>query len=331
MVRAAIVGLGWQGMQVVRRMHSSRRLKVAAALDPSGADADFAAQYGLRLTAHWDELLCDPDIEAIILCAPHPPHVRQILDAASAGKHVFCGTPLAPAEAERAAVACRAAGVVLGIGHERRFEPAATEIRRMMREGVLGAIMHVEAHVGRDALADAPASPAGAVPAATAGWDFHLTDLCLDLFGPVTEVYAQTSRQAPGRGAPVVAAHLRFASGATGSLNAVPATPHSMGMTLFGSEGWCEIRNHSHPGVTRLTYQSRKGHSDSVELEWEDAVRANLDAFADAVAGGDLDPVAHERAANIAMIEAIHKSAARNMPVPIDSLSGTRRPVAAIA
>lgn len=339
MVRAAIVGLGWRGKHVIGRMRRSKKLEVVAALDASGANAAFAAEHGLRFTMNWEELIGDRAVEVIILCTPHFPQTRQVFAAAAAGKHIFCESPMAAsrADSERWAAACGSAGVILGVGHERRFEPAATELRRMVREGVLGTILHVEAQFSQGEPTGDPEEGWCGLRAASGltalGTD--LAELCLDLFGPVAEVHAQAAGPASNLPSGHVAnVRLRFESGATGSLISIPATPLYIGMTVFGSEGWLEIRNQGHkPGLTRLTYQSRKGYADTVELEWEDAVCANLDAFADLIEKGSGYPVAHGKIANAAMFDAIGQSAARNMPVPIiNSSSGTPlRPVAAIA
>jgi predicted dehydrogenase len=344
MVRAAIVGLGWWGKHIVRRMNGSDKLKVVAALETSDAQAPFAEEHGLRFTTDWNEVLSDPDIDAVILCTPHSLHTQQVLAVAAAGKHVFCEKPLAltRADAERSVEACRASGVMLGIGHERRFEPAMVEVRRMIREGVLGTIMHAEANFSHDKLANVPetdwrASPVDAPAAGMTAMGIHLTDLYLDLFGPIDEVYAQTAQRVSKRpNGDVVSVQMRFASGATGYINAILVTPLYIGMTVFGSEGWVEVRNHTHPdtpGLTTLTYQNRNGHTDQLEFGWEDAVRTNLEAFADSIRNGAEYPFTDaQKVANIATLEAICQSAAGNMPVRIEATAGARlRPVAASA
>ncbi len=71
-----------------------------------------------------------------MLCTPHRLHAEQIVAAAAAGRHVFCEKPLTTSgqEARAAIAAVREAGVQLGIGHERRFEPAVQRLREMCRE-----------------------------------------------------------------------------------------------------------------------------------------------------------------------------------------------------
>jgi len=344
MIRAAIVGLGWWGRHIVRRVQDSQKITLVAALETARTHAGFAAEHGLRFSTEWDDILSDPAIDAVILCTPHSLHTEQVLAVAAAGKHVLCEKPLAltRTDAELSVGACRAAGVLLGIGHERRFEPAAIELRRMIRDGALGTIMHVEANFSHDKLAHVPetdwrASSTDAPAAGMTAMGIHLTDLYLDLFGPITEVYAQTTQRVSRRpNGDVVSVQMRFASGATGYLNAILVTPLYIAMTIFGSEAWVEVRNHTHPdtpGTSTLTYQNRNGYRDVIEFPWEDAVRKNLEAFADAIESGTRYPFTDaQKIANIATLEAICVSAAHNTPVRIDGVSVNRpRPLAMTA
>ncbi|MCA6109394.1 Gfo/Idh/MocA family protein [Bradyrhizobium cenepequi] len=74
------------------------------------------------------------------------------------GKHVFCEKPvgLSVDEVRRSMDACRAAGVRLGVGHERRFEPAMEELRKLVVDGSFGTIMHVEAEFHLDGFRAQP-------------------------------------------------------------------------------------------------------------------------------------------------------------------------------
>ena len=330
MIRAAVAGLGWWGKHIVRRMEHSEALRVVAAVDPNPAHAAFAAEHGIPVAPDFGAVLRDDAIDAVILCTPHTMHIEQVLAAAAAGKHVFCEKPLAltRADAERSVEACRAAGVVLGIGHERRYEPAMMEVRRLVREGLLGTIMHVEANFSHDKLADVPAgdwrtSPKDAPAAGMTAMGIHLTDLFVDLFGPMREVYAATtSRVAYPHNGDVISVHARFASGPTGYLNAILVTPLYLRFTVFGSQAWVEVRNESHPdtpgGAVHLVLQHRDGRREAHEYPWTDAVRDNLEAFARAAEGHAEYPFTDEqKIANIAALEAIARSAAENAPVAI--------------
>src|SRR4051812_22186384 len=329
MIRAAVAGLGWWGKHIVRRMRDSDALRVVAAIEANPALAGFAAEHGLAFTTDFAAVLRDPEIDAVILCTPHTLHAEQVLAAAAAGKHVFCEKPLAltRADAERSVEACRKAGVTLGIGHERRYEAAIGEARRLVREGALGTIMHVEANFSHDKLANVPegdwrASPKDAPAAGMTAMGIHLTDLYLDLFGPVTEVFAATtSRVAYRQTGDVISVLMRFESGATGYINAILVTPLYIGLTIFGSEGWLEIRNHTHPdtpGPATLTVQYRDGRRETRDYEWGDTVREGLETFARAVESGVPYPFSDaQKIGNVAVLEAICRSAASNTPVAI--------------
>jgi predicted dehydrogenase len=327
-IRAAIVGLGGWGRHIVRSLAGSKTIELVRAADVNvEAVADFASDHGLDLYDGLEPLLADGAIDAVILATPHSLHEAQILAVAGAGKHVFCEKPLAlsKASAERSIAACRAAGVVLGIGHERRFEPGLIEIKRMVAEGTLGTIMHVESNFSHDKLAkvaatDWRASPIEAPAAAMTGMGIHLTDAYIHLFGEVAEVYAQTARRVTAsQSGDVVSVQLRFAAGMTGYLNAIMATPLYLRFQVFGSEAWVEARNATHPdtpGATTLTVCPKGGEPQSRELAWTDSVRANFEAFAEAVAGrADYPFTCHEMLHNSAVFEAICRSAESGAPV----------------
>jgi len=323
MIRAAVAGLGWWGKHIVRRLAESQKIKVVAAVEPAlEKHAEFAKQYGLPVKPRLEDVLEDKSIDAVILATPHSMHTAQVTAAAAAGKHVFCEKPLAltRADAEKSVAACKAAGVVLGIGHERRFEPALKEVRRLVASGELGTIMHVEANFSHDKLANVPltdwrSSSKDSPAAGMTGMGIHLTDAFISMFGPITEVFASTAQRVrPAENGDVVSVDVRFASGATGYLNAILVTPLYLRFTVFGSTAWVEVRNHTHPdtpGPSTLTLQ-RSGAAPEVRTyEWTDSVRENLEAFADACEGRGTYPFTDEqKIGNIAVLEAICRSAA---------------------
>ncbi|MFZ1103084.1 MAG: Gfo/Idh/MocA family oxidoreductase [Hyphomicrobiaceae bacterium] len=333
MINAAIAGLGWWGQHVVRSLAGSEHLRIVKAVETNAARAAFAAEHGLQFAGDLANALADPAIDAVILCTPHAVHTEQVLACAAAKKHVFCEKPLAltRADAARSVAACGAAGVVLGIGHERRYEPAIVEVGRLVREGALGTLMHVEANFNHDKLANVPAgdwraSPKDAPAAGMTAMGIHLSDLFVELLGPATQAFAvTTSRVAYPDNGDVVSALIRFESGATGYLNAILVTPHYLCLTVFGSEAWVEVRNETHPdtpGPSVLTLQHRDGRRETRAYQWVNTVRLNLEAFARAIDRGAPYPFTDaEKIGNIAVLEAIYRSAASNAPVRIDSLA----------
>lgn len=329
MIDVAVVGLGWWGRRIVASLHgNSDKLRITLAVD-SRANAldELPEAQRPRLVTELDDALANDDIDAVILATPHSLHEEQILRCAFADKHVFAEKPLTlTAEgAERVVAACEDAEVVLGVGHMRRFEPALVEIKRLIDTGELGTLMHVESNFSHDLLADvdpgdwrasANESP---IPALSA-MAIHLTDAYLHLFGPIKEVYAlSTSRAGRWGSGDVLSIQFRFASGMTGSLSTILVTPMYVRFQVFGHNAWVEALSDVHPGaegVTSLTVARSGAERTTSELHSIDTVRANLEAFADAIDGRAPYPFTNdEKIGNVAVMEAVIESARTGLPV----------------
>src|SRR5207245_421472 len=85
--------------------------------------------------AEHQEAIQHPGVEAVILATPHSLHAEQIERAVAAGKHIFCEKPLALTKsgAEAVVAACAKNNLVLGMGHERRWEPPVAQLLDMAR------------------------------------------------------------------------------------------------------------------------------------------------------------------------------------------------------
>ena len=113
-----IAGFGWWGRHISNRLKGHPSLRIAAVAEPVAALHPEIEGMGLRVVDAYEELLADPSIDAVMLTTPNMFHEEQVVAGAAAGKHVFCEKPLGITEtsARRSVEACRAAGVVLGIG-----------------------------------------------------------------------------------------------------------------------------------------------------------------------------------------------------------------------
>ena len=329
MLKAAVIGLGWWGKHIVRRTKGSRDLRLVLAVDQNETLRPFAEENGVKYASRLEDALTDKDVEAVILATPHALHTQQIAAVAKAGKHVFCEKPLAlnRKDAEASVAACKAAGVFLGIGHERRYEPAMTKLRQIVKSGALGTIMHAEACFNHDKLANVPkgdwrTSPKDAPAAGMTAMGIHLTDAFIDLFGPVEEAFAMTAaRVAYKDNGDVVSALLRHAGGSTSYINAILVTHHRIGYLVYGSDGWADVSYTTHPdtpGPSKLTVEMRDGRREAWDYQWEDTVRLNLEAFARAAQGqGEYMFTDAQKIANIATLEAICTSVAEGRPVKV--------------
>ena len=317
MIDAAIVGLGRWGRSLVEA--GSAGLRFTRAVEPDLASAaSFATQHGMALTADLDSVLADPAIGAVLLATPHSLHPAQVLTCAAAGKPVFCEKPLALtlAEARRMLAACEAAGLPLVVGHNRRFWPAMQALRRLVQDGTLGQVVHVEGHnsnenagAGRAGWRLAPAeSPAGGLT----GAGLHVLDAFPSLMGPVRRVQARLlSHKPPPEPVDTLSVLVEFAGGTSGVMATVRDTPFYLRLHVFGTRGSAEVL-----GETTLILRRSGAAPETLPIAPTNSLRAELDAFADLLAHGTPHPIPPaEMLATVAAFEAVVASVSADAPV----------------
>jgi predicted dehydrogenase len=317
MLRVACVGLGWWSDELAQAVHgkSDKVLIVGGAARTPAKRTAFAERFGARAYDSYEKVLHDPEVEAVILTTPHSLHADHIVAAAKAGKHVFVEKPFAltAASATTAAEACRKAGLVLAVGHNRRFAPTAIELKRLVDAGTFGTILHAEANFSApSALAYTPErwrasrveSPAGGL----AGLGIHMIDALIWLLGPIGRTACQAKRRAVSVDIDdTTSALIEFDSGYTGYLGTSCAAPYVADLRVLGTGAIATARG----DFTRLELQPAGGKPQSIAVASIDTVRAELEAFADACANGPAYPIPVEEAIHgVAVMESMARSAA---------------------
>jgi myo-inositol 2-dehydrogenase / D-chiro-inositol 1-dehydrogenase len=107
-----------------------------------------AARCGIpTVTESSEEVFANPAIEAVLICSSTNTHADLIVQAAQAGKHIFCEKPIAHSltQIDRALAAVEQAGVKLQIGFNRRFDANFARVRQAVVSGEIGAprLMHI--------------------------------------------------------------------------------------------------------------------------------------------------------------------------------------------
>jgi predicted dehydrogenase len=334
-INAAIVGLGRWGQNLVNSIQGqSDKIRIVAGATRTVAKAaDYAKKQGFPLYDSYEKVLADPKIDAIVLATPHTQRVELIVAAAAAGKHVFTEKPLTLTlrDAQACVSACADHKVTLAVGYNWRFQPALQEIRRMLDDGRLGKLLHIEGNFcgpsvyrfGADHWRlNREEGPAGGMT----GRGVHVVDAMLYLSGWIDTVFAQSYRRVLDYGTDdTTSMLLRFRNGATGYLGTFIATAETWRMQVFGSKGWAEVGDVQHLSTwemrvcfvdpANLNAHQRPQTISFPQLSTE---RAELEHFADAiearrplaVAGGD-------EVHGVAVLEAILESAAKNTTVKI--------------
>lgn len=313
MIQVGLVGLGWWGERLLEAVAGSTKLRFVHAVSPRPEmRAALASKHGLRLSPDIASMLRDPAVQAVVLATPHSTHRAQIEQVAGAGKPVFCEKPLTLTRADAVACvrACEQAGVVLALGHNRRFLPALAELHRVIASGVLGRMLHVEGHVSNQnsGVNFAPwryeddESPAGGLT----GTGIHMLDCFVNLLGPVQRVSTQLVQWKSAPGAlDSLSVLLTFRNGMSGTLAMVRATPTVWRLHIFGTEA--NVENHDESEIVLRS----GGAPERQTLPKVDTLRLELDAFADAVAGRAPYPIPTAQMIDtVAVFEAITRSVA---------------------
>jgi predicted dehydrogenase len=118
-----------------------------AARDPKRAEA-FARRHKIsRVHQTYNDLLDDPDIDAIYNPLPNSLHAEWTIRALKAGKHVLCEKPFASnaREAEEMAAIAHETGLVLSEAFAYRYHPLTGKVKESIASGELGKIQHIEA------------------------------------------------------------------------------------------------------------------------------------------------------------------------------------------
>jgi len=154
--------IGVIGTGRIGRMHAHNLVRYVPeafvkAVASRSVDAGWADGMGIPVAvADADVVLCDPEIEAVVIALSSGLHVEAICRAAQAGKHIFCEKPVAFAAGpiREALAAVHGAGVQLQVGFNRRFDPSLMKVQQAVRDGAVGALQGLRI-INRDPRAPA--------------------------------------------------------------------------------------------------------------------------------------------------------------------------------
>lgn len=183
-----LIGIGGWGVTNAENIMRSRRFNVIGVYDIRTESAcRFANRFKTKCYHRIDELLYDPDIQAVCITVPNHFHADIVTAAADAQKHVFIEKPLASDPD-----ICRALGryltekhVILVVGHQMRREPVFRELKQFVESKTLGmplfaqGVCTLDRRSRDDWRRDAEACPGGSMEQL----GVHLIDVLIDLFG----------------------------------------------------------------------------------------------------------------------------------------------------
>ncbi|CAM3884755.1 inositol 2-dehydrogenase [Aeromicrobium ponti] len=137
-----IIGAGRIGKLHVDNLKLIPQIRIKSVSDVATAHLEaWAIEKQIEvLTTDYQEVLNDPDIQAVFICSPTNTHATIIKEAAAAKKHIFCEKPVSFSveETEEALAAVEKAGVKLQVGFNRRFDPNFRKVRQLVQGGEVG-------------------------------------------------------------------------------------------------------------------------------------------------------------------------------------------------
>jgi myo-inositol 2-dehydrogenase/D-chiro-inositol 1-dehydrogenase len=141
-VTLGIIGAGRIGRLHVDNLLTIPQVKIKAVSDVVVDHLQaWAASKGISvLTTNYQDLLADPEIDAVFICSPTSTHAQIIQEAARAKKHIFCEKPVS-FSAEQTIEALRVVeeeDVQLQVGFNRRFDPNFQKVRDLVQQGEVG-------------------------------------------------------------------------------------------------------------------------------------------------------------------------------------------------
>jgi predicted dehydrogenase len=315
MLNTAIVGLGWWGKTLVkaaRDFGAPIRFVRGVSLEPDTV-RDFAAEQQMALGTSFDEVLADPQVQAVILATPHSKHRAQVEAAAAAGKHIYCEKPFALAKADAVAMleACQRAGIIVSVGHHFRLMPSMRVLAELKQAGAFGTIMHVEGNYSHDWLAGLPADSWRAAAAESraggmTGMGIHVLDCFRDMVGPMKRISALSKARALKLPTgDTTAALIEFENGATGTLGTTLKTPFDWRIAVYGEN--CRAESVSE---TRAVVRYAGKEPEVIDRPADNHLGRNLDYFAKAALGQGTFPISPAGILQTASaLEAVFKSA----------------------
>ncbi len=111
----------------------------------------FVQKYNMsRAFDNYDEMLADPELDAVYVGTPHPVHKENVLKALHAGKHVLCEKPFTinAGELEEMITLAREKNLFLMEGMWTRFLPPIRKVQEWIRDGRIGEVLLTKAEFG---------------------------------------------------------------------------------------------------------------------------------------------------------------------------------------
>ena len=292
-VRIGVLGAGsFAATTLLPALKRTENVDLVGISAATGIHARHAAEkFGFRYCATGEkEILCDPELDAVVIATRHHLHAEQVIGALKAGKHVLCEKPLCLNEMELHDIV-RARGeqsqpLALMVGFNRRFAPMAVKMKSFLADVHEPLLMNYRVNAGfiePDHWTNDPEQGGGRI----LGEVCHFIDLMAFMAGTaLVEVRTDAVTNLGRYSNDNVVVSLRFSNGSHGTITYMANGDRAYSkerLEVFG--GGCvavlddfrslELVRHGQSRTTRSRFRQNKGHG------------AELQAFVNTIRGGE--------------------------------------------
>ncbi len=142
MIGVGVVGYGYWGPNLVRNLHEHQGVRVVAVCDTREKRLEMVRRRypSVGLTTRFEELLANPEVDALVICTPVQSHFPMAMKALQSGRHVLVEKPLTSSAEQAARLVDEAGrrGLRLMVDHTFVFTPAVRKIEELVSVGALG-------------------------------------------------------------------------------------------------------------------------------------------------------------------------------------------------
>lgn len=342
MIRIALLGAGYAGRIQLEGWRTISGAEVIGLWNRTAARArELGGAFAIPVFENVDDLITNPDVDAVDIATALETHRDLALRAAAAGKHVLCQKPLAPTYEDALAIVegCRTARVRLMVNENWRWRPWYRVVRAQLDRGALGRPFSLRLSLRTDATVATPERPSERLfvqqpfmstmnPLIMMELGPHHFDVVRYLFGDPQRVYARTLRISPHVAGDDVAAALLEYPDRTAyvelSWHAIGHTAerakrlHPDELLIDGTEGSLAVREDGH-----VHQAFRDGRRETVPVDAADGYRRSWrDALAHFAAclesGAPFETSGEQNLRTLKTVFVAYDAARAGHPLPID-------------
>jgi predicted dehydrogenase len=320
-VKWGIVSTADINRKVIPGAHASDKVDLIAVASRDQARADaYAREWEIpRAYGTYEDMLADPDVEAVYISLPNTMHCEWSVKALEAGKHVLCEKPLSrhPDEVAEAFDTAERTGMLLSEAFMWRHNPQTKRAKQLVDEGAIGELRLIRSAFSYS-LYDADNIRLRTDVEGGALMDVGCYTVSGSrLFGGEALTAYGQAWYGPSGTDWVFGATLRFPNDVLALFDCGTALPNRDELEAIGSEGSLFLDDPWHCSGPVIELR-RDGEVERIEVEHEDSYRLELENVSEAARGeAELLLARDDAMAQARTLEALHESAMSGNPVSL--------------